>query len=40
MGTGPYTEDEACDPSIAKTGRTVEGRALVCESGAWAAWTT
>ncbi|MFC9894900.1 hypothetical protein ACFVMC_14535 [Nocardia sp. NPDC127579] len=40
VGTGRYTEDEACDPSIAKTGRTAEGRALVCESGAWAPWTT
>ncbi|MBF6332297.1 hypothetical protein [Nocardia transvalensis] len=40
VGTGRYTKDEACDPSIAKTGRTAEGRALVFESGAWAAWTT
>ncbi|MEU8901718.1 hypothetical protein [Nocardia sp. NPDC048505] len=40
VGTARYTEGEACDPDIAKTGRSPEGRALVCESGAWARWTS
>ncbi|MEV6280053.1 hypothetical protein [Nocardia sp. NPDC051832] len=44
VGTGRYTEGETCDPSLAKTGRSAEGRALVCEAsgdaGAWARWTS
>ncbi|MGW0252726.1 hypothetical protein ACWDYH_39495 [Nocardia goodfellowii] len=44
VGTGRYTEGETCDPSIAKTGRSAEGRALVCEAsgdaGTWARWTS
>ncbi|MFC4128172.1 hypothetical protein [Nocardia rhizosphaerae] len=39
-----YTEGARCDPSVAKSGRTSENRALVCEGtqGAttWVPWTT
>ncbi|MEV0248312.1 hypothetical protein AB0H76_17075 [Nocardia sp. NPDC050712] len=44
VGTGRFTEGEPCQPSIAKTGRSAEGRALVCEagddSGSWTRWTS
>ncbi|WP_431970270.1 hypothetical protein [Nocardia sp. bgisy134] len=43
VGTGIYEAGSKCDSSVAKTGRTSEGRALVCETqgrgGAWVLWT-
>ncbi|WP_280511621.1 hypothetical protein [Nocardia farcinica] len=43
VGTGVYEPGETCDPGIAKSGRTADGRALVCEGGArdaaWVRWT-
>lgn len=44
VGTGLFEPGERCDPSIARTGRTAENRALVCESGTggqtWTEWTS
>ncbi|MFF2083185.1 hypothetical protein ACFVVM_05390 [Nocardia sp. NPDC058176] len=38
-----YTEGARCDPSVDKSGRTSDNRALVCEgsgsTGAWVPWT-
>lgn len=38
-----YTEGTSCDPSVEKSGRTSDNRALVCEgpagTGAWVLWT-
>ncbi|WP_067843518.1 hypothetical protein [Nocardia lijiangensis] len=43
VGTGVFEAGTKCDPSVAKTGRTSDGRALVCEtqgrSAAWVLWT-
>ncbi|MBH0776232.1 hypothetical protein [Nocardia bovistercoris] len=44
VGTGEYESGAKCDPTISKSGRTADGRALVCEgsgrTGAWVRWTT
>lgn len=44
IGTGVFEPGQTCDETIAKSGRTTDGRALVCESqgsegGAWVRWT-
>ncbi|MEU2256967.1 hypothetical protein [Nocardia xishanensis] len=43
VGTGVYEAGSKCDSSVAKTGRTSDGRALVCETqgrgGVWVLWT-
>ncbi|MEV0296861.1 hypothetical protein [Nocardia sp. NPDC050710] len=43
VGTGQFEAGTKCDPSVSKTGRTTDGRALVCEgsgrSGTWVRWT-
>ncbi|WP_040796263.1 hypothetical protein [Nocardia higoensis] len=43
IGTGVYEPGQTCDETISKSGRTADGRALVCESqgssGAWVRWT-
>ncbi|MET7772157.1 hypothetical protein [Nocardia sp. NPDC005366] len=43
VGTGQFDTGAKCDPSVSKTGRTADGRALVCEgtgrSGSWVYWT-
>jgi len=45
IGAGVYEPGATCDETISKSGRTADGRALVCESqgsagGAWIRWTT
>lgn len=43
VGTGQFDAGTTCDPTVSKSGRTADGRALVCEgtgrSGKWTAWT-
>ncbi|WP_067862202.1 hypothetical protein [Nocardia shimofusensis] len=43
IGTGVFEPGRTCDETIAKSGRTADGRALVCESqgteGVWVRWT-
>lgn len=45
IGTGVFEPGATCDETIAKSGRTADGRALVCESqgsagGVWIRWTS
>ncbi|WP_280504784.1 hypothetical protein [Nocardia farcinica] len=45
VGTGVYEPGETCDETISKSGRTADGRAVVCESqgasgAAWVLWTS
>ncbi|WP_156370913.1 hypothetical protein [Nocardia arizonensis] len=42
VGTGQFEAGTTCDPTVSKTGRTTDGRALVCEgsgrTGTWVRW--